>query len=603
MVEKEAGGERSDAVVKKQPSLDKALSDKTLSGAFARYNEAVRQEEREPVPEMSPEFLEKMNAYVQGVQIQNTQEERIMKRETSGKKWKKAWTALLAAAIVVGGSVCVYATVPAVRERINMLFLQKESVARLHEVPEGYTGIYTVEDLETIREDLAGRYILMNDIVIPEEAYAPGGIYENGFPPIGGTTKTYTNEEGNSFTQTYSFTGIFNGNGYTISNVRVTSGHWDSSNRSYTAGLFGTCEMQYDMLDPETGEQTQKAGGIIKNLGVVDSSVIIELDRAGDASIGMIVGSGGFVVGCYTDNVEVRFTIPEGTTVAEGSTKTISIGGVAGEAHIIDSCYSGADIVVGGQSVDGLNLYVAGVCGWGRSCVTSYFDGTIDAPVADWKSGTADWKSDTADWEVCYIDETDPPEMLNDAMMFEIAYRLLCEDYGTTFDKKEMQDCWNVATEAGEYAENALQAYAEEQCGEGKPRNFKNFLAFYCSKTNVNPQDYLTYTTTGTENTYENVYLCDPYTTPKERAVLAEILAKVFEGEEFVALCQENGVKYGNYHNYDLRREPDCDFAGFDFNYIWRMGDDGKPELRLFQWSRENGVTTYQSELADVIRK
>lgn len=565
--------------MKKQPSLDKALT-----GAFARYNEAVRQEEREPVPEMSPEFLEKMNAYVQGVQIQNTQEKRIMKRESSGKKGKKAWIAILAAAIVVGGSVCVYATVPAVRERINMLFLQEESVARLHEVPEGYTGIYTVEDLETIREDLSGRYILMNDIVIPEEAYAPGGIYENGFTPIGGTTKTYTNEEGNSFVKTYSFTGIFNGNGYTISNVRVTS-----MNQTGTAGLFGYCEMQYDVWDEETGEQMQKAGGIIKNLGVVDSSVMIELDRARDASIGMIVGSGGFVVGCFTENVEVRFTIPEGTTVAEGSTKTISIGGVAGEAHIIDSCYSGADIVVSGQSVDGLNLYVAGVCGWGKSCVTSYFDGTIDATVAD--------------WEVCYIDETDPPEMLNDAMMFEIAYRLLNEDYGTTFDKKEMQDCWNAAVEAGEYAENALQAYAEEQCGEGKPQNYKKFLAFYCSKTNVNPQDYLTYTITATENTYENVYLCDPETTPKERAVLAEIVAKVFDGEEFVALCQENGVKYGSYHNYDLCREPDCDFAGFDFDYIWRMDDDGKPKLRLFTWSKETGVEMYNSDLSGVIRK
>lgn len=565
--------------------MKKNILDKALSGALARYNETVRQTEMEPVPEMTPAFLGKMDALVQEKQKQNTQEERHMKTNRNPQKWKKAWTAILAAAIVVGGSVCVYATVPAVRERIHMLFLEKESVARLHEVPEGWTGIYTVEDLEKVREDLAGRYILMNDIVIPEEAYAPGGIYENGFTPIGGHKHSYTNEEGNSFIRTYSFTGIFNGNGYTISNVRVTS-----MNQTGTAGLFGYCEMQYDTWNSETGEQMQKAGGIIKNLGVVDSSVTIELDRAGNASVGMIVGKGGFVVGCFTENVEVHLTMPKGAKQVEDSakTKTVSVGGVAGEAHIIDSCYTDADIVVsGGENV---NLYVAGVCGWSKACVTSYFNGTIDSPVTD--------------WEVSYIDVTDPPEMLNDAAMFEITYRLLCEDYGVTFDKKEMQACWTTAVENGEYAGKALEAYAEAQCGENDLHYYMRFHSFYRDKTNIDPQNYLTYTSTGVKNTYENVYLYDPDMTPRERAALSKILAMVFDEDEFVIMCQENGVKYGGYHNYDLRREPDCDFAGFDFDYIWKMDDDtGLPKLRLFTWSKETGVETYNSELTDVVRK
>ena len=35
-------------------------------------------------------------------------------------------------------------------------------------VPAGYTGIYTVEDLYNVRNDLTGNYILMNDIDLTE---------------------------------------------------------------------------------------------------------------------------------------------------------------------------------------------------------------------------------------------------------------------------------------------------------------------------------------------------------------------------------------------------------------------------------------------------
>lgn len=557
--------------------MKKKSFEQALHGAFVRYNHMVEQSEQEPVPEMSPAFLQKMDDYIRS---QTKQEEQSMTKHTTsvGKKWKKAWTVAIAAAIVVGGSVCVYATVPAVRERINMLFLQKESVARLHEVPDGWMGIYTAEDLEKIREDLSGRYILMNDIVIPPEAYEPGGLYENGFTPIGGTRVTYTNEDGRTMTKADPFTGICNGNGYTIANVQIQSLQND------TAGLFGECEMQYDMWDEETGEQKHRAGGIIKNLGVIDSSVTItdEDHIATNTSVGMIVGKGGFVVGCYTENVAIDFVAPETKT-----NKTICIGGVAGEAHIIDSCYTNASITV--ETNANQNLYVAGVCGWSKACVTSYFDGTIDAPVSD--------------WEVCYIDETDPPEMLNDATMFELIYQLLCKDYGMTFDKAAMEACWYAAIDAGEYPGDAVEAYVAEQGAVGDAWDYRHVFAFYCGKTNVNPQDYLTYTSPNTENRYERVYLLDPCTTVKERAVLSQLIAGVFDGEAFVTLCQENGVKYGGYHNYDLRREPDCTYEGFDFDYIWRMGDDGKPVLRLFTWSKEDGVETYPSELSDVVRK
>ena len=518
------------------------------------------------------------------------QKERMMqailqKGEGTMKKRLSA-RAMLAAAVaaVLVTTGCVCAAVPAVREYINMLFLRQDSVSRIHEVPEGWVGIWTAEDLEKVRENLGGSYVLMNDIVIPEESYAPGGIYENGFVPIGGTRVQYTavdeeTGEEKQFTHSKAFTGTFNGNGYTISNVHVTA-----LTNSDAAGLFGVCEMKYNLWDPETGEDYQTAGGIIKNLGVIDSSVIIMDDNGyfTDASIGMIVGKGAFVVGCYTKNVEVRYTIPEDYNVPH-TERTISIGGVAGYANTVDSCHSNADIRVEASiPEEGVALYAAGVCGWGKACVTSYFNGTIESPLAD--------------WEVCYFDATNPPDMVNEAVMREIAYRLLCVDYGVDMDRKKVEK-FGITMES---------YFRDNAGGEQQSSYWDHWNAFYCLKNapasnNIGSQDFLTYAVD--EAVPEIVYVLDPMLTVKERAKLSEILSLVFTGDEFYRICQENGVKYGAYDNYDLRREPDCAFEGFDFGSIWIMGDDGLPKLRLFRYSTEDGETTYESPLQGVIRK
>ena len=68
------------------------------------------------------------------------------------------------------------------------------------EIPEGYTPIYTVADLDNIRNNLEGNYILMNDIDLTE-ATALGGEYDfigNGWNPIGSGDE-YGNEFGRNF--------------------------------------------------------------------------------------------------------------------------------------------------------------------------------------------------------------------------------------------------------------------------------------------------------------------------------------------------------------------------------------------------------------------
>jgi hypothetical protein len=66
------------------------------------------------------------------------------------------------------------------------------------EVPEGYIGIYTAEDLDNVRNDLTANYILMNDIDL--------SAYEN-WEPIGKLS---------TFAYYDTFSGVFDGNGHSI---------------------------------------------------------------------------------------------------------------------------------------------------------------------------------------------------------------------------------------------------------------------------------------------------------------------------------------------------------------------------------------------------
>ncbi len=114
--------------------------------------------------------------------------------------------------------LCVLLTVLLLASLLPTLALAEDTP----EIPEGYTPIYTKDDLDNIRLDLSGKYILMNDIVFTEEDYAPGGDFYNsgkGWVPIG-------NDRNH-------FCGTFDGNEHVIYNLRIN----DSGNPNQ--GLFG----------------------------------------------------------------------------------------------------------------------------------------------------------------------------------------------------------------------------------------------------------------------------------------------------------------------------------------------------------------------------
>ena len=106
-----------------------------------------------------------------------------------------------------------------------------KTAEHLTEVPEGYIGVYTVEDLYFVRNDLTANYILMNDIDL-SEATAEGGEWNyggRGWNPIG-SNDIYSNG---------AFSGVFEGNNYSITglNIDIDSYPAGTGNNVYV-GLF-----------------------------------------------------------------------------------------------------------------------------------------------------------------------------------------------------------------------------------------------------------------------------------------------------------------------------------------------------------------------------
>ena len=167
----------------------------------------------------------------------------------------------------------------------------------------GYTAISTKEQLNDIRNNLSGKYYLENDIELLNVDFAKGGAFHNN----GDCWTSIGNKENK-------FNGIFDGNGFKISNLKVNM-------KEEAKGLFGF------------------SSGIIKNLGLIN----IDMSNKSDDGYGYIGGITGYNEGVikncyYLGNIEPGLNNASKTDINY-------IGGITGynEGNII-SCYNTGDI-------------------------------------------------------------------------------------------------------------------------------------------------------------------------------------------------------------------------------------------------------------------
>ena len=242
------------------------------------------------------------------------------------------------------------------------------------EIPEGYTPIYTKEDLDNIRLDLSGKYILMNDIVFTDEDYAPGGDYYNytyGWSPIG--------------TSSTPFVGELNGNDHIIENLRITNP--DQNYQGLFAYINNGATIQNLKLNNVEIFGVKYVGAIA---GYTDNSSSIlncsvNGNIRGNSEVGGITG--------YMNGATTETTIQNCIVIGIVS-GTDTVGGIVGYMIGISHDYmSGghsyserkpARVIkcINASEVNG-NSKVGGICGYaysgGASIVTSYNTGSVNA--------------------------------------------------------------------------------------------------------------------------------------------------------------------------------------------------------------------------------
>lgn len=155
-------------------------------------------------------------------------------------------------------------------------------VVQYTSVPKGYKGIYSAKDLNSVRKNLNGKYILMNDIDL--SGY-------DSWEPIGGK------DTGNSAF----FTGVLNGNGYVIKNLNISVSEFSG---------------EYILL----GVFAQLNNAVIHNLG-------IESGQISNSFIGYVGSIAGTAQGSIIENCFCKVFIDISTNT------DITVGGIVGHAE------------------------------------------------------------------------------------------------------------------------------------------------------------------------------------------------------------------------------------------------------------------------------
>ena len=465
-------------------------------------------------------------------------------------------------------TVTVFATVPSLRGMLNLPFLYESE--RQKTVPEGWTGIYTVEDLDNIRNDLDGQYILMNDLTFADGA-AP-------FTPIG--------------TRQEPFTGRFDGNGHVIRGlvieveqdtpeIRISEQIANGVPQSYTyydvkasiylggtynsestwVGLFGYCGGEYALETPYRG--------MISNLGIEGAHMTVT--NASAVYAGFIAGRANYLAGCYVKDSTISIS---GYTREEADKAEVFVyaGGLIGDADLLDSCYT-QNINMTVTNLDELDAspytcFLGGLVGDAYTVVTSY---------AESCSVTADTDQLTKGdlWGHIHLLQ----QLMNESQFFTVYEKYYRACYGMSEDDP-LPDDWKKVN-------SVVSGKDEAQFLCTK------FRSWYIAKTleemvtylgmdfeNMDPALLM-----GEFNPEMVMYIGDPTMTTEELILLEAELTKKIGAEKLCEIMTCDNRKIGPLDCYTL--DPDktykkSDFAEFDFKNIWEM-KDGRPVLRIFE--------------------
>ena len=481
---------------------------------------------------------------------------------------RRVLVAVLAATLCVClVTLTVFAAVPSLRGMLNLPFLSESE--RQETVPEGWVGIYTVEDLDSIRNDLDGQYILMNDLT-----FADG---DAPFTPIGSRQEP--------------FTGQFDGNGHVIRGltieveqetpeIMISEQIANGVPLSYTyyevlptiyntetqkvkpvwAGLFGYCGGEYAVETPYRG--------MISNLGIEDARMTIS--NASSLSAGFIAGRATYLAGCYVKDSTITVS---GYTRGEADKAPVYIhaGGLIGDADLVDSCYT-QNINVTATNFDELdttpyNFFMGGLAGEAYTVVTSYSEAcTVTADTDQVTKGDL--------WGHIHLLH----RLMTESQFFTVYEKYYRTTHGLG-ENDPLPDDWKKVNGSVSGKDEAAFLCAK-------------FRSWYVAKTlsemvdlgfdfeNMDPALLM-----GEFNPEMIMYIKDPTMTFEELMLLEAELSRKIGAEKLCEIMTCDNRKIGPLDCYTLDPAASyqkSDFASFNFDTIWRM-KEGRPVLRIFE--------------------
>ncbi len=241
---------------------------------------------------------------------------------------------------------------------LSVAFANKNK-ALTTEIPDGYIAIYTAEDLNNIRNNLSGKFILMNDIDLSE--------YEN-WEPIGAPDF---------------FTGIFDGNGYSVAGINIKEAC--NEIKGYFLGLFyrisdatvKNLTIKNSNIDAKSTGNEKSNNSIGLLCGYAKNSTVINCNISGNIAaenfnsnyIGGITGSlKNSVLEFCTSKASIKAHITEKTT-------NVSVGGLVGiNASVIEKCASYSNINITSKNIKkSCEYYIGGIVGYSEPPISPLF--------------------------------------------------------------------------------------------------------------------------------------------------------------------------------------------------------------------------------------
>lgn len=210
-------------------------------------------------------------------------------------------------------------------------------------VPAGYTGIYTAEDLKNIRDNMRGKYILMNDIDLSGIDWVPLEAPSTAIAP--------------------DFNGILDGNGYTIRNLSCT-GESKAALFESNSGIIKNLALTGTVTLNNTRYLSASAAGLCRanDKTIENCTVAATITNAGSTCTTQVAGISSYNFGTIS---HCRFTgtIQAGSgTEALGGWSEITAGGIAASCFgTLTACEMTGNLILHGQvskvSAGGLFAY------------------------------------------------------------------------------------------------------------------------------------------------------------------------------------------------------------------------------------------------------